>query len=57
MDDCLRLNFKGAHQVIESVLEELEAGQVFKVAEVLALIGIAPAGEREHALEMAADRQ
>src|SRR5262249_31316336 len=48
------LDLEGAHQVIERVLEELEAGQVFEVAEVLALVDRAPARERKDTFEVAA---
>ena len=53
--DRLGLNFEGAHQVVESVLEKLQAGEVFEIAEMLALVGVATASQRKHALEMAAD--
>lgn len=40
---CLRLNLEGAHQVIEGVLKELQAGQVIKVSQMLALIDVTAA--------------
>ncbi len=55
VDDGLGLDLEGAHEVVEGLAEEVEAGEVFKIAEVLALIGEAAAGEGEDIFEMAAD--
>jgi hypothetical protein len=43
------------HEVIEGLAEEVEAGEVFEIAEVLALICEAATREGEDILEMATD--
>ena len=53
----LRLNLKRAHQVIERLAEELEAGEVFEIAQMLALVDEASARQRKHILQMAANGQ
>jgi len=54
-DDKLGFHLKGAHEMDERLLEESKASEVFEIAEVLALIGKATAGEGEDALQMASD--
>ena len=53
--DRLRLDLEGTHEVRERLAEEIEAGEIFKIAQVLALVGEAAAGEGEDIFEMAAD--
>ena len=53
----LRLNLERAHQVVERLAEEVEAGEVFKVAEMLALIDKTTAGQRKNILQMSADSE
>ena len=55
VDHSLRLDLEGVHQVRERLAEEIEAGEVFKIAEVLALVGKAAARESEDILQMPAD--
>ena len=55
VDDCLGLNFKCAHEMVEGLAKEIEAGEIFKIAEVLALIDEAAAREGEGVFEMASD--
>ena len=55
VDYGLRLDLEGAHEVIKRLAEEVEAGEVFKIAEVLALIDEVAASESEDIFEMAAD--
>ena len=53
--DHLRLDFKGAHQVRERLLKELETGQVFQITEMLALIGETSLCQRENAFQVPAN--
>ena len=53
--DRLRLDLEGAHEVRERFAEEVEAGEIFKIAEVLALVGEAAASEGKDVFKMAAD--
>ena len=53
--DSPRLDLEGAHEVREGLAKEVEAGEVFEIAEVLALIGEAAARKGEDALQVAAD--
>ena len=55
VDHGLGLDLEGAHEVVERLAEKVEAGEVFEIAEVLALIDEAAAGEGEDIFEMAAD--
>ena len=49
------LNLKCAHHVVERLAEEVEAGEIFEIAEVLALVDESAARERKDILEMTAD--
>ena len=51
----LRFNFKCVHQVAQGLLKEPQTCRVFKIADVLALIGEPAAGQREHVLQMASN--
>jgi len=53
--DGLWLNLECMHEVGERLFKELEAGEVFKVAQVLALIGEIATGDGECVLEVASD--
>ena len=55
VDHGLGLDLEGAHEVIERFAEEVEAGEVFKIAEMLALVDEAAAGESEDIFQVAAD--
>src|ERR1039458_10871630 len=55
MDDGLWLNFEGAHQVVKRLAEELQAGQVFQIAQMLALIDKAAPRQRKDIFQVAAD--
>jgi hypothetical protein len=55
VDHGLRLDLECVHQVGERLAEEIEAGEIFEVAEVLALVDKSATGESEHILEMSAD--
>ena len=57
VDDGLRLNLEGAHQVVERLAEELQASQVFQIAQVLALIDKAAPRQRKDIFQMTADGQ
>ena len=55
MNHRLRSNLEGAHQVMERVLEKIQTGEIFQIAQVLALVSVTAACEGEHAFQMAAD--
>jgi hypothetical protein len=55
VDHGLGLDFEGAHQVVEGLAKKIEAGEVFEVAQMLALIDETAAGEGEDIFEMTAD--
>ncbi len=57
MCDGRGLDLEGAHEMTQRLFEELLAGQVLEIAEVLALIGELSAGQREHVLKVTADSQ
>ena len=57
VDDGLGLNLEGAHEVVERLAEKVEAGEVFKIAEMLALVDESAASKGEDILEMASDGQ
>ena len=57
MHHSLRLNLEGAHQVAERLLEELQAGQVLQVSQMLALVNPPPPRQREDILQVPAHGQ
>ena len=57
VDHGCGLNFKGAHQVVKRLTEKLEPGEIFKVAQVLALVDETAARERKHIFQVSANGQ
>src|ERR1700761_6180621 len=55
VDDGVRFDLKGMHQVSQRVFEELKAAEIFKIPEMLTLVGKAAAGQGEDVLEVTAD--
>ena len=57
MGYAARFDLEGAHQVIERLAKKLEAGQIFEIAQMLALVGQSVPRQRKDALHVAADSQ
>src|SRR5665213_553956 len=52
---CLGIDLECSHEVVERFAKEVEAGEIFKISEMLALIDKATASEGKDIFEMAAD--
>ena len=57
VDHGLRLDFEGPHQVLQRLLEELQARQVFEVAQMLALVDKPSPRQRKDVFHVPADGQ